>query len=313
MYFRLERLVSIWYSTVQLGRGQNQSVGQYKESKSLSCFIEKNLSLSSSASSSNKYSRQVVVKMSVDVRLLREEIRSFDQTDETGRTALHRAVLGGDQDEVKRFLSLEAEFFTLVHKEKDLSSLANAGDAHGVTPLMAACEHHPRSEMSLLMAKHVPADVNRQDAFGRTALHWACSNSDLELVEVLVCDRGADVKCTTTGGDTPLHWAASSGSRGDASPGEITRVIDVLVNKGAVLEAANETGGTPASIAESEEVRLAIQKRVDAIRAEEEAEALEMRAKFGAVAAESKGPSRKNTGFKNKKPAARKMKISLKK
>ena len=53
-------------------------------------------------------------------------------------------------------------------------------------------------------------DVNARDTFGRTALHYACSAGQLELVKVLI-ENGADVNQKNNGGETPLIKACAFG------------------------------------------------------------------------------------------------------
>lgn len=52
-----------------------------------------------------------------------------------------------------------------------------------------------------------PAELNRGDEDGVTALHQAARYSQLEVVQVLL-PRWADVDCRESEGMTPLHFAA---------------------------------------------------------------------------------------------------------
>ncbi|KAM7543177.1 hypothetical protein Aperf_G00000004618 [Anoplocephala perfoliata] len=55
------------------------------------------------------------------------------------------------------------------------------------------------------------ADVNEQDKFGYTALHYAARNGRLEICNILL-KNGADITIATrSGGATALHRAAFSG------------------------------------------------------------------------------------------------------
>src|SRR5688500_3266889 len=54
------------------------------------------------------------------------------------------------------------------------------------------------------------ADVNAAQGDGMTALHWAATNGDTGLVQMLL-SAGANVRATTRlGGITPLHMASQA-------------------------------------------------------------------------------------------------------
>ncbi|WP_423348807.1 ankyrin repeat domain-containing protein [Wolbachia sp. wLmal] len=50
------------------------------------------------------------------------------------------------------------------------------------------------------------ANVNAQDEFGGTSLHWAAENGCRQVVEVLL-EKGADVNAQDEDGRTPLYYA----------------------------------------------------------------------------------------------------------
>ena len=66
-------------------------------------------------------------------------------------------------------------------------------------------------------------DVNRPEADGMTALHYAVLNNDLAIVAALI-DAGADVSATSRYGVTPVYLAAQNGS---------AAVLAVLIDAGA--------------------------------------------------------------------------------
>jgi ankyrin repeat protein len=84
------------------------------------------------------------------------------------------------------------------------------------------------------------ADVNAAQGDGMTALHWAASRDDVELLQLLVY-AGANVRATTRlGGFTPLWMAAQNGS---------ARGVDVLLKAGADPNLATTLGVTPMMMA----------------------------------------------------------------
>lgn len=77
--------------------------------------------------------------------------------------------------------------------------------------------------------------LEKRDSFGRTALHDACVDARLAVVERLV-RGGADVNAVDEQGWTPLHFAAQS---------ESPAIIKRLVRAGAAIDAQDEHGNTP--------------------------------------------------------------------
>jgi uncharacterized protein len=83
-------------------------------------------------------------------------------------------------------------------------------------------------------------DVNGAQGDGMTALHWAASNNDTELVAMLV-HAGANLRAATRiNGYTPLLMAAKAGH---------ASVIKTLLERGADAKAQSVTGTSPLMLA----------------------------------------------------------------
>jgi ankyrin repeat protein len=128
----------------------------------------------------------------------------------------------------------------------------------GTTPLMRAAMHGDYQAMNVLLAHG--ADVKTASRNGATAIMFAAGLGRgtsafaedvgtepemLKAVQVTI-DHGADVKAANTQGGTPLHFAAQSG---------FDSVITLLAAKGAVLDAKDKQGRTPADLARGVGVR----------------------------------------------------------
>jgi ankyrin repeat protein len=110
--------------------------------------------------------------------------------------------------------------------------------AAGDTRLVDAAQQDDKAAVRDLLNQK--ADVNKAQGDGMTGLHWAASNDDLELVQILL-DAGADVKAETRlGAVTPLFMACKNGS---------ASVIEALLKAGASATAPDAHGTTPLMIA----------------------------------------------------------------
>jgi ankyrin repeat protein len=83
-------------------------------------------------------------------------------------------------------------------------------------------------------------DVNAAQGDGMTALHWAASGNDVELIDMLI-HAGANLRAATRiNGYTPLFFAARSGH---------AAAVKTLLAGGADPKAASVTGSTPLMLA----------------------------------------------------------------
>jgi ankyrin repeat protein len=111
-----------------------------------------------------------------------------------------------------------------------------AASVHAVdsrAPLADAVEKLDRSRVRALLKQH--ADVNRPQADGMTALHWAAYQDDLELANLLV-RAGAQVKAANRYGVTPLSLACTNGN---------APMVEMLLKAGADPNAPLPGGETP--------------------------------------------------------------------
>uniref|UniRef100_A0A671LED3 Protein phosphatase 1 regulatory subunit 12C-like n=1 Tax=Sinocyclocheilus anshuiensis TaxID=1608454 RepID=A0A671LED3_9TELE len=108
--------------------------------------------------------------------------------------------------------------------------------------------------------------VNCANTDGITALHQACIDGSMEMVEFLL-SRGANVNHVDSEGWTPLHVAASCGN---------LEITEFLLRHGASLCSVNCDGDVPMDIAEDEATETLLQEHTltpdveAAKRAEEE-------------------------------------------
>ena len=101
--------------------------------------------------------------------------------------------------------------------------LVGCGESHSELLLQAVIDGNVKEVKQRLASG---ADVNmKDDARGKTPLHFAAGNGQKEIVESLLA-AGADVNAKSNEGKTPLHWATGTGWRGGY---EIT---ELLISKG---------------------------------------------------------------------------------
>ena len=128
---------------------------------------------------------------------------SVDTTDSQGRTALHWAIDGQHLKTVAKLIELGAD--------------VNKTDGYNhATPLMytaialnskgyPSSTRHVRTDIARLLIEH-GADVNRAMPEGNTALHFAVSDQNPELIRLLLA-AGADKSAKTKQGYTPVDIA----------------------------------------------------------------------------------------------------------
>ena len=91
--------------------------------------------------------------------------------------------------------------------------------------------------MVVFMRDEYHMDVNYQDEYGWTALHWACYKNQIEVVKTLVIRKSdIDINIKDLNGITPLHEACYQGN---------IEIVDILLDNGAKVLVPNGFGSTP--------------------------------------------------------------------
>lgn len=164
------------------------------------------------------------------------------------------AVAAMAQDPEKFYSAIRQNNLTELMGLLDQKADANVADDRGITPLMYAAEIGSVEAMGLLVDRG--ADVNRQNAFGSTALMW--SVSDPAKVRLLL-DHGADVNITARSGRTALIVAAFTNPSAE--------VVRLLLQKGAKVGVMDQRHVTPMNAAtfgdDTETVRLLLEAGAD--------------------------------------------------
>ena len=101
--------------------------------------------------------------------------------------------------------------------------------------------------VQLLVARKV--DVNSQDMYGNTALHYACDKGRKNVVEFLV-ENGSDPNVVDHRGNTPIHNACSVN---DLS------IVHVLLKHGAKGDHLDHANMRPSDKTSSSTIKLAIE------------------------------------------------------
>ncbi|CAH1712954.1 unnamed protein product [Chironomus riparius] len=117
---------------------------------------------------------------------------------------------------------------------------------------LAACAAGDKDEV-LNMLNSGGADIDTANVDGLTALHQACIEDNLDMVEFLV-SHGADVNRKDNEGWTPLHATSSCG---------IVSIARYLIENGADLAAVNSDGELPIDIAGTNAMADLLQRYID--------------------------------------------------
>ena len=180
-----------------------------KEIYALMGSVESPLSLDEAASVGNLEMVKLLVYHGVDVDVKGPYL---------GKTALHRATIGGYKDVVELLLAEGAD-------------VSAKSQVHLATPLHYAAEKGHKEIAELLIAKG--ADVNAKNNDGQTPVDVAFQRNRKEIVDLLVEKRAA----------VSLHTAAQHG---------LLEKLQELITEGADVNAKNKDGQTALDIAMKE-------------------------------------------------------------
>ncbi|XP_078093400.1 protein phosphatase 1 regulatory subunit 12C-like [Mustelus asterias] len=97
------------------------------------------------------------------------------------------------------------------------------------------------------------ADVDCANTDGISALHQACIDENLEMVEFLLA-HNANVDLSDNEGWTPLHVAASCG---------YSEIVECLISHGANIAAVNSDGQLPIDLAEEDYMETLLQDHIN--------------------------------------------------
>jgi ankyrin repeat protein len=149
-------------------------------------------------------------------RFLRSGGVNLNAVDESGRTALHCAAVGGRWEVTKLLLSNE----TVDVNVEDDDCME--------TPLHAAARHQQVGIAELLMA-NPKVNLNAKNGVGMTALHLSASSQRPGVARVLISSEKVDVNAKDDNGLTVLDHAAMSG---------LAELVDMLISNPRVDVAA---------------------------------------------------------------------------
>jgi ankyrin repeat protein len=156
--------------------------------------------------------------------LIEKDPGTINAKDETGRTPLHWAARGTNNEVLSYLAEKGAEL--------------NALDNNGTAPLHSLASRGNADGARILLAKG--ADINIKAPNQSTALHFAALSRRVDMIRLLV-EGKADLESRDQQGRTPLVAAA----REMAGPG----VIRTLLDLGANIESVDKSGATALGLA----------------------------------------------------------------
>ncbi len=176
-----------------------------------------------------------------------------------GLTALHEAVFEPYPEMVEKLLQSGAE--------------VDAARDDGQTPLIFSCSlgfgDAVKRKQCIALLLGAGADIKAKDKLGRTALHEAAFEGDVEAVKTLL-SKGADTEVKDNGGLTPLGAAIAKGNEDiatflrqsgvtedGATTGKLIRAVQegdakqasLLISQGAGINVRDDRGNSLAALA----------------------------------------------------------------
>lgn len=171
---------------------------------------------------------------------------SFEYRDTEWATPLCYAIVGGNIRIVELLISRGAIIEPHSKLLLDHAVSADRVDIvkllinNGADPSKAPRIYDDNSEMSVLLKSHgVPSkDINAFDWMGWPPLPYVCRGDKGEHPEAVLrlLELGADINVQSSKGKTALHCAAKAG---------FLKVINVLIENGANIDATDNNGETP--------------------------------------------------------------------
>ncbi|QES96755.1 ankyrin repeat domain-containing protein [Orientia tsutsugamushi] len=146
---------------------------------------------------------------------------------------LYRAVEDGNIDDVERILAQDASLINSIHNAVYI-------DAGLHLPVNGAALHTAVLCKDINMAGFLlkkGADVNLENGYGITSLHYAITHGYDENIVMLLLDNGANVNVTNFRGITPLHCVITP------SYSDVDR-IELLVSRGGNIDVQKNNGRT---------------------------------------------------------------------
>ena len=162
---------------------------------------------------------------------------SLYMVDNNGCSPLHYAVYYGFEKTVWELLKYDFDI-----KLEDINgntplSLANDDMYYILTGNKFKISAELGDHNMLVVMREYHEDINCQDEYGWTALHWACYNNHIEVVKALLIRKNdIDINIKDLNGITPLHEACYQGN---------SEIVDILLDNGAKVLVPNGFGSTP--------------------------------------------------------------------
>jgi len=211
------------------------------------------------------------------VNLLMKYGAAVDQKNEHGRTALHYAI-GCDYDSFTPRSKLMNSYTSTVEELLSAGADTNAMDASGDSPLYLACERGEHEIVKLLLSRGANPNNVKATKRPKYPIHAACRRQHYDLIKLLL-EFNADVAVRDQHGKTALHGVLESTSRqsswlymvgqrqvhDDSSRGDASGVdmVQLLVDRGADVNAVSENGETPFYVACSKGLTSVVDKMLE--------------------------------------------------
>ncbi|MCP3924754.1 MAG: DUF1566 domain-containing protein [Desulfobacterales bacterium] len=226
--YHVSNAIDISDYSVWSGRSKGKKGARYSFNKGKLVWYGKNKSV---------FGRALPVRGKLEKGSYKEIVRKIDFQDKDGNSYLHKAI------------GIDAKILieSLVQKGADL----NIMEIYGNTPLHRAVRLNKIELAKILIENKASMEIKNKN--GNTPVLTASTRKNSSDMIKLLATMGANLKVKTKKGNSILHELIEKAEKSRYKRKELRKLIELLIAKGADVNAKNQAKQTPLMLADSKE------------------------------------------------------------